>query len=221
MNLLMMAPLCDSRGTIRYFIGAQVDVSGLVKDCAELESLQRLVDAADAHNSGQTQNQENNEGPPPKDEFQELSEMLKLARVGHCPTVGGKNAQGAASRGPGLELQIRQLVQIQIGHQQQPGVAGTLIRLPGQVENLAAFTNITSSFDLTLVCGFFSQAPVLRVPGILQSPFMAKIGGSNRVREELTQALADGRGVTAKVRWVSRRDSEGRNRWIHCTPLIG
>ena len=44
MNLLMTAPLCDSRGKIRYFIGAQVDVSGLVKECTELESLQRLLE---------------------------------------------------------------------------------------------------------------------------------------------------------------------------------
>ena len=50
---------------------------------------------------------------------------------------------------------------------------------------------------------------------------MNKIGGSNRVRDELTAALAEGRGVTAKVRWVSRSDEEGRNRWIHCTPLLG
>jgi hypothetical protein len=33
--------------------------------------------------------------------------------------------------------------------------------------------------------------------------------------------MADGRGVTAKVKWVSKTDLEGRNRWIHCTPLIG
>ena len=50
---------------------------------------------------------------------------------------------------------------------------------------------------------------------------MNKIGGSARVRDELTNALAQGRGVTAKVRWVSRVDEDGRNRWIHCTPLIG
>lgn len=59
------------------------------------------------------------------------------------------------------------------------------------------------------------------MPGILQSPFMNKIGGSNRVREELTAALAEGRGVTAKVRWITKGDEEGRNKWIHCTPLIG
>ena len=50
---------------------------------------------------------------------------------------------------------------------------------------------------------------------------MNKIGGSNRVREELTAAFAEGRGVTAKVRWVTKHDEEGRPKWIHCTPLLG
>jgi len=51
---------------------------------------------------------------------------------------------------------------------------------------------------------------------------VGKIGGNGRVREELIQALADGRGVTAKIRWISRKsDTEGRQRWIHCTPLPG
>ena len=50
---------------------------------------------------------------------------------------------------------------------------------------------------------------------------MNKIGGSSRVRDELTTALAEGRGVTAKVHWVSKIDEDGRGRWIHCTPLIG
>jgi hypothetical protein len=64
-------------------------------------------------------------------------------------------------------------------------------------------------------------SPAQRLPGILQSPFMNKIGGSNRVREELTAAFAEGRGVTAKVRWISRGDDQGKNKWIHCTPLVG
>ena len=50
---------------------------------------------------------------------------------------------------------------------------------------------------------------------------MNRIGSSERVREELVAALAEGRGVTAKIRWVSKSDDEGRNRWIHCTPLMG
>lgn len=64
-------------------------------------------------------------------------------------------------------------------------------------------------------------SPSQRVPGILQSPFLDRISGSDRVRQELTAALAEGRGVTAKVRWTSKFDEEGRIKWIHCTPLIG
>lgn len=33
-----------SQGNIRYYLGAQVDVSGLLKNCAGLESLTKLVD---------------------------------------------------------------------------------------------------------------------------------------------------------------------------------
>lgn len=68
-------------------------------------------------------------------------------------------------------------------------------------------------------------SPSLRVPGILQSPFLHRIGGSPRVRADLAAALGEGRGVTAKIRWLARPDEdgegEGRPRWIHCTPLLG
>jgi hypothetical protein len=72
-------------------------------------------------------------------------------------------------------------------------------------------------------------SPTLRVPGILQSPFLERIGGSNRIRESVRQALSDGsRGVTAKIRWLPHAVQdlddavdEGRPRWIHCTPLLG
>jgi hypothetical protein len=68
-------------------------------------------------------------------------------------------------------------------------------------------------------------SPSLRVPGILQSPFLSRIGGSPRVRSELAQAFTEGRGVTAKIRWLTRieedGEDEGRSRWIHCTPLLG
>lgn len=72
----MIAPLCDSRGQIRYHIGAQVDVSGLVKDCTDLESFQKLVT-----------DQSNRQGPNDnglddahrKDEFQEVSCFFDLS----------------------------------------------------------------------------------------------------------------------------------------------
>lgn len=44
MNLLMIAPLYDNRGTVRYFLGAQVDVSGLIEDGRGLDSLSRCLE---------------------------------------------------------------------------------------------------------------------------------------------------------------------------------
>lgn len=44
MNLLMIAPLYDNRGVIRYFIGAQVDISGLIEDGRGLESFARYLE---------------------------------------------------------------------------------------------------------------------------------------------------------------------------------
>lgn len=88
MNLLMIAPLCDSRGQIRYFIGAQVDVSGLVKDCTELESLQRVA-ASHRSDPGDTGNSPRSAPAPKKDEFQELSEMLNVAELDTVRKYGG------------------------------------------------------------------------------------------------------------------------------------
>ncbi len=69
----MIAPLCDSRGQIRYHIGAQVDVSGLVKDCTDLESFQQLVMD---HSHRQSPHCNGLEEAQKKDEFQEASFFL-------------------------------------------------------------------------------------------------------------------------------------------------
>lgn len=109
-NLLMMAPLCDSRGKIRYFIGAQVDVSGLVKDCTDMESLERLVaeqndeetqSEQESHQNGDQQNPlilnlngnssthpESN--PEEKDEFRSLSEMFNMGELSTVRKYGGR-----------------------------------------------------------------------------------------------------------------------------------
>jgi hypothetical protein len=79
MNLLMTAPLLDSRGTLRYFIGAQIDVTGLVKDGTELQAFQ-----------GMRQRQQNGEThEEPKDEFQELSKMFNNTELDIVRKHGG------------------------------------------------------------------------------------------------------------------------------------
>lgn len=66
-------------------------------------------------------------------------------------------------------------------------------------------------------------SPALRIPGLLQTKFLDRIGGPEQVREGLLDSFAHGTGVTAKVTWISSSNSgfEGKPRWIHCTPLMG
>ncbi|TGO82610.1 hypothetical protein BPOR_0792g00020 [Botrytis porri] len=227
MNLLMCAPLCDSRGTIRYFIGAQVDISGLVKECAELESLQRLVAADELAQEREAERAANPDAeleeypaPPPKDEFQELSEMLNMQELDTVRKWGGRmhketeeeNSDSNPQKGNWHKPRLH--IKSTSPESSNPQLGRISGKLGGIYENYLLVRPYPSLKILF-------ASPTLRVPGILQSPFMAKIGGSNRVREELTQALADGRGVTAKVRWVTKDDIDGRPRWIHCTPLMG
>ncbi|KAL8929588.1 MAG: hypothetical protein Q9172_000384 [Xanthocarpia lactea] len=217
-NLLMIAPLCDSRGQIRYHIGAQVDVSGLVKDCTDLESFQQLV--MDQSNRQDT-NVNGLDDAQKKDEFQELSEMLNMGELETVRRYGGKmhresyeeedeGSRNGAPHRPRLLLKEPTT---------DPGLSSTLgSRASGKLSGIFQHYLLIRPYPSLRI---LFASPTLRVPGILQSPFLNKIGGSSRVRDELTSALAEGRGVTAKVRWVSRADEEGRNRWIHCTPLVG
>ncbi|KAH8658718.1 hypothetical protein BGZ60DRAFT_472068 [Tricladium varicosporioides] len=220
MNLLMMAPLCDSRGTIRYFIGAQVDVSGLVKDCSDLESFGRLVQDNESKVEKVVEGQEIEE-PPAKDEFQELSEMLNLQELDTVRRWGGRMHKESHQEIADTNFKAGNWNRPRLminnspdGFKNFDNLSRGSGKLSGIYENYLLVRPYPSLRILF-------ASPSLRVPGILQSPFMAKIGGSARVRDELTQALADGCGVTAKVRWISKLDLEGRNRWIHCTPLLG
>ncbi|TIC90708.1 Phototropin-2 [Colletotrichum higginsianum] len=219
MNLLMVAPLYDSRGTVRYFIGAQVDVSGLAKESSGLEALQSLVVKKEATTTA-INGQRNYKTEEEKDEFQELSEMFNMAELETVRRRGGNmhrvpQDENQASTSTNWH-KPRILIQDESSsvHQSNPAVPLTSGRLSGVYEHYLLVRPYPSLRILF-------ASPSLRLPGILQSNFMDRIGGSNRVREGLSHAFADGHGVTAKVRWISKSSSEGRVRWIHCTPLLG
>ena len=101
--------------------------------------------------------------------------------------------------------------------------------------------NSTSSSGPPPPCAS-SSSPALRIPGLLQSPFLSRVGGPSHVREGLLDAFESGSAVTAKVTWLphgqetgdapngdsrpsSRRggppDTGARARYISCTPLLG
>ncbi|KAL1625615.1 hypothetical protein SLS56_007199 [Neofusicoccum ribis] len=219
LNLLMMAPLMDNRGKVRYFIGSQVDVSGLAKDCADLPALKRLLEKeGEMPLNGEAPNLQEEE----KDEFQALSEMFNQHEVETVRKTGGRmhREQVEDDDSASIYHQPRLLLK-----DTSPPL-GAHSEIFGKVRNNGKLAGIYSHYLLVRPAPslrILFTSPSLRVPGILQSSFMSRIGGSSRVREELEQALSVGRGVTAKVRWLSssRPDDEGRSRWIHCTPLLG
>jgi hypothetical protein len=93
MNLLMVAPLLDSRGNVRYFIGAQVDVSGLCKECSELDGLRRVLEAKSKSHDPEAEEATNDDGAPDpdgSDEFQELSEMFNVTEIDLVRRCGGR-----------------------------------------------------------------------------------------------------------------------------------
>ena len=49
MNLLMIAPLYDNKGAVRYFIGAQIDVNGLIEGGRGIDSFEKLLHEDKGH----------------------------------------------------------------------------------------------------------------------------------------------------------------------------
>ncbi|KAK1051308.1 hypothetical protein LTR74_016851 [Friedmanniomyces endolithicus] len=229
MNLLMTAPLMDSRGNIRYYIGAQVDCSGLVKDCSDLDGLLRLVERDENPQAADYE-----ERVQRKDEFQELSQMFNGAELETVRKYGGRmhreyledsDSESLSHGRPRLLLQDpTQDAMDRHRDSMASSLSSTITRekLNGKLEGVYQhYLLVRPAPSLRILF----TSPSLRVPGILQSPFLHRIGGSPRVRTDLSAALSEGRGVTAKIRWLTKADEsgdgEGRPRWIHCTPLLG
>lgn len=86
MNLLQCAPLCGSQGRVKYFIGAQIDVSGLALDGAQMESIiemQSRYRDPDEESVAEMPQQKH------KDEFQELCELFSPRELTSVQEHGG------------------------------------------------------------------------------------------------------------------------------------
>ncbi|CAD0093740.1 unnamed protein product [Aureobasidium vineae] len=224
-NLLMTAPLYDSKGTLRYFIGAQVDVSGLLKEMTGMEALKKMMNRDEDEDGQQNQN----------DEFQSLSEMFNTTELETVRQCGGRihRAQVDDERDNGVQSRPRLLITEESDENidQSKELPNNPVPGPNGVQRIPENGKLAGVYEHYLLVRpapslrILFTSPSLRVPGILQSPFLSRIGGSPRVRSELAQAFGEGRGVTAKIRWLTRieedGEDEGRSRWIHCTPLLG
>lgn len=238
MNLLMMAPLYDSRGTVRYFIGAQVDVSGLLKEASGLGGLKRLLDEKETAAGSEEcapeprpENAAHQADDGGHDEFRYLAEMFNAAELETARTHGGdmyhvrqddpSQGRDIAGGANGVQNWNRPRILIKDESWSSKSSPPSPTLSSGRLAGVYTHYLLVRPYPSLRI---LFASPSLRVPGILQSPFLGKIGGSDRVRDGITQALASGQGVTAKIRWMAKTgdaSADGRPRWIHCTPLLG
>ncbi|KAK5627289.1 hypothetical protein RRF57_003004 [Xylaria bambusicola] len=255
MNLLMIAPLYDNRGNIRYHLGAQVDVSGLLKECAGLgSSIWELMTQKHAQSdiySGDC-HREIEDSRASKDILGDLAEMFSLGELkivqglsetGHDRHSEKTNSVDRSSSG--TDSKLRAVVKDEAIAVEAP-MANSISSSALTPLTSSSLTNrFQSMIDHYLLVRPFPSlsilfvSPSLRVPGILQTPFMSRIGGAQSTRDTITQAFKDGNGVTIKVRWLTRpitagrsanitatttttlNPDQGRSRWVHTTPLFG
>ncbi|KAJ5627177.1 PAS-associated C-terminal [Penicillium herquei] len=216
MNLLQCAPLCDSQGKVRYFIGAQIDVSGLAMEGAQMESLQNLTEQMAKKDTEEPWKH-------PKSEFQEMGELFSPRELQNIHAYGGNLFQPIEEKvnptnsrlfipgSPDDEADKR------LSEAQPPkpsaGLSGSLT---GVYQHLDQYLLVRPYPSLRVLF----TSPSMQIPGMLQSSFLSRIGDTGEKRDSILHAMMAGRSVTARIKWVTRFSESGRYRWIHCTPLL-
>lgn len=89
LSMVMNAQLRDSRGNIRYYLGAQVDVSGLLKNCSGLDSLTRLVEKEARQKRQNHRDSPESEDDSPSNAIKALSQMLNGSELDIINKNGG------------------------------------------------------------------------------------------------------------------------------------
>ncbi len=231
----MCVPLRDQSGKVRYYLGAQLDITDLVNDSTGLPSLKRLVKRHSDHRN-LVKNSDNPIETIQKDEFEQLSETFNPQELEKLIKLRQRQQNESEEK-----VIYRDSVELREERESQrtplqdldntfqfngEGSAPPL----GYYKTVSALLVYRSAFRLIVQYLLVRPAPSLRIlfaspdlrmPGILQSPLLNRIGGSARVRDDLAHALEVGRKVTAKVQWLSKTAPKSRARWIHCTPLLG
>lgn len=217
MNLLMVAPLYDNRGVIRYFIGCTMDVSNLIDGGRGLDSFQKLL--------SQERSESRFGDAPIKASLKSLMDLSQM--------LDGEESEVIKQHVSELEVDRETLIKPMTARRylgmedaitkEMWGTAdyGQPGRIPGVYQNYL-LVRPAPSLRITFT------SPALRIPGLLQSPFLERIGGPKSVRQGIQDALTQGAGVTAKISWLTyvgqptdKNSLDGKPRWIHCTPLLG
>ena len=212
MNLLLTAPLYDNRGGVRYFIGAQVDVSGLIEDGRGIESFAHYL-AESRPNRNRDSSQFNDTSPKHLQILSEFGSMLSVDETSvfqHHSRASSMhdNASTVSYRGTSRHEPGPRRARKVLGNDDEDeeakdknaawalSSAGPSGRLPGLYQNYLLVRPYPS---LRII--FVS--PSLRIPGLLQSPLLSRIGGPSHVKQGLADAYVFSEFIVALSSVVS------------------
>ncbi|KAK6345350.1 hypothetical protein TWF718_007268 [Orbilia javanica] len=245
LNLVMVAPLLDSKGQVRYFIGAQIDVTTLAKNFVGLEGFGRLMTKQRRQSEVLDADLDLDLVRPKHEEFKQLADLFSAEEIEKVRETGGQLHKDHKIQDPldGLFEEDQSAEDNSAVESFFPPGSFDEVSEPEEAPKKKPKTTKSINFWSSSLKGVYRNyilvrpypslrilfaSPSMRTPGILQSPLMSKIGGSDHVREELENALSNSRGLTIKVRWLSKLEEQnpkkneflGRERWLHCTPLF-
>ncbi|KAL9624857.1 MAG: hypothetical protein Q9160_000904 [Pyrenula sp. 1 TL-2023] len=239
-NLLMIAPLHDDKGNVRYYIGAQVDVTGLVEDGRGLDGFDRLLQHETAHAAaGALQNAKTRKGRKTdrKDalgKLRELSEMFDLEESAIVQSHSRSNSMtrdddssigsvhhhrkhGPQTRRNLVESAIMDDDEIDERERASWTLSTSSLsgRLPGVYQN---YLLLRPSSSLRII---FVSPSLRKMGNMLQTPFFSHISSSASVLSGLKESFDSVTPVTANVSWRTTSIKRPRTRDQHSTAADG
>ncbi|KAH8684800.1 hypothetical protein BGZ60DRAFT_366852 [Tricladium varicosporioides] len=244
----MCAPLYDDKGAVRYFIGAQIDVTGLIEEGMGIESFRALLhhdkieaEKAAAPPEQQFQYNDSYHSKQARETLERLTELSMMFSQDESDVVNrnsrnSDDSTDASSIRSGVPTSIKNRSQAKrvIGGEESLGDGLNLsqLNLSGVNSSGCSLPGVYKHYILvrphpSLQICFVS--PSLRLPGILRTHLFSKLGGPSQTISALEKAFQDGASVTAKVLWLpknsgvdhGRTTAEAKPRWMRCTPLLG
>jgi hypothetical protein len=220
----MIAPLHDDKGNVKYHIGAQVDVTGLVTRAKGLDGFEKYLFRLETQKRaeqarGRDMERDNRlRKPRALGKLRELSEMFDLEESAvvrsHSRSASTSGDEDDHSVGSSRKSSRRYLEDQDdsesesdgvdndpeedrtwvLGHSGRSGLSG---KLPGVYETFMLIRPTTSQRII-----FASPTLRRRLGNVLQHPFLSHIAASSTILKGLKDSFGRGEAVSAKVNFL-------------------
>lgn len=216
-NLLLVAPLHDAKGKLKYFIGAQVDVTGLVENGRGLDAFERFLTYRQFENGSKPNvDAETQRKKKALKKLRELSEMFDLEESAVVQTASrasskSRDSDANSASSSGRRSNRRVLGEDDEDSEQEEasdeddkdawklgsaGPTGLSGKLPGIYET---YMLIRPAPSLRII---FVSPKLRKIGKVVQSPFLSHVAAPAATLEGLKESLTTGTPVLAKINFL-------------------